>query len=292
MKTEYRGILTLDDPDFPEAVKRHLPRVKKLYYEGNISLLTQRTVGVVGSRNCTQYGRTVAKAIGQKAGKLGVVLISGLAKGVDAAAHLGVLEADGCTIAVLGGGTDYFYPKENRQLQQRIGREGLLLSLHEPSYQPRPYDFPVRNSLISALSESVAVVEAGRESGALITAECAAEQGKPVYAVPGNITSHYSFGANQLLRDGAQPLIVIDDLFTDLGIDMDMGIGHRGVMPADLGTDEKRVFQIISERGDTTVDEIHHKTNMKLSEINGIITILEMKGIIFSSLGKIYVAKF
>lgn len=291
MKQDDKGFLTLKDEEFPDAVKRHLPKVEKLYYEGNVNLLTRRTVGVVGSRNCTQYGKTVAKAIGRKAGQLGVVLISGLAKGVDAAAHRGVLEADGDTIAVLGGGTDYFYPRENRQLQQRIGNEGLLLSLHEPSYQPRPYDFPLRNGLISALSESVAVVEAGRESGALITAECAAEQGKPVYAVPGNITSHYSFGANQLIREGALPLIVIDDLFTDMGITGEE-TGQFHMMTAELGADEKRVFQIISERGEITVDEIHHKTNMKLSEINGIITILEIKGVIFSSLGKIHVAKF
>lgn len=291
MKTVCKGVLTVEDEAFPDAVKRYLPKVEKLYYEGNAGLLTERTVAVVGSRNCTQYGKTVAKAIGQKAAQLGVVLISGLARGVDTAAHRGVLETGGSTIAVLGGGTDYCYPRENRQLQQRIGRAGLLLSLHEPSYQPRPYDFPLRNGLISALSESVAVVEAGRESGALITAECAAEQGKPVYAVPGNITSQYSFGANQLLRDGALPLIVIDDLFTDMGIAAEETERVR-IMTAELGTDEKRVFQIISERGETTVDEIHHKTNMKLSEINGIITILEIKGIIFSSLGKIHVAKF
>ena len=217
-----------------------------------------------------------------------MTVVSGLARGIDTAGHLGALEAGGKAIAVLGGGTDYYYPTENRGLQQRIAREGLLLSEHPPAYCPRPYDFPKRNRIIAAAAESLVVVEAGNRSGALITAECAEEMGKNVYAVPGNITSIYSFGANKLIRENVTPLILIDDLLIDMGIVPDAAEAAA----AGLGGDEKRVFDVVSAGGEVTVDEIHHKTNMKPSEINGIISILEMKGLIFSSMGKIFVAKF
>ena len=163
-----------------------------------------------------------------------------------------------------------------------------FLSEHEPEYIAKAYDFPKRNRLISALSESVVVVEAPNRSGALITAECAEEQGKNVYAVPGNITSYYSFGTNKLIRENATPLILIDDIFLDLNISP--YIKEDNLL--ELGEDERRVFEVVKNCGEVTIDEIYHKTNIKPSEINGIITILEMKGIIFSSLGKILVAKF
>lgn len=283
-----KGILRRGEPGFPEMITDFLPRVKQLFYEGDPALLTDRTVAVVGSRRCTQYGKTVAKSIGTLAAEEGVTVISGLARGIDTAAHQGALEAGGKTIAVLGGGTDYYYPAENKALQQQIGKEGLLLSFHSADYQPKPFDFPERNQLIAVLSEKVAIVEAGRESGALITAEYAESFGRAVYAVPGNITSHYSFGTNQLIRDGVIPLILIEDIFTDMGIQTG---GKKGVL-SQLGEAERKVYEVICACGETTIDEIYHKVNMKLPEISGIITILEMKGIIFSSLGKIFVAKF
>ena len=283
-----RGKISNTDSFFPAELKEHEPAMKTLYYAGNLQLLEERAVAVVGSRNCTQYGKTVAKSIGAKCAENGVVLISGLAKGIDAQAHKGALEAGGGTIAVVGGGTEYYYPAENRKLQQEIAEKGLILSLHEPFYQPRPYDFPVRNRIISTLSEHVVVVEAGNQSGALITAVDAAEKGRGVYAVPGNITSHFSFGTNQLIRDGATPLILIDDLFIDMGMKPHI----KESIEETLGEDEKKVFMVIKNSGEVTIDQIYHKTNMKPSEINGIIAVLEMKGIIFSSMGKIFVAKF
>lgn len=282
------SVIKREEQDFPRKIKDCLPKVESLYYEGDLTLLETKSVAVVGSRRCTQYGRTVARSVGARAAETGVTLVSGLARGIDTEGHRGVLEAGGKTIAVLGGATNYFYPAENRQLQLEIAEKGLLLSLHPPGYRPQPYDFPVRNQIISAVSESVAVIEAGRESGALITAEIAGEMGKAVYAVPGNITSHYSFGSNQLIRDGVSPLIFIDDIFSDMGVPLHAG---EEVIES-LGEDEKKVYNIIKNSGQTTLDEIYHKINMNLSEISGIITILEIKGIIFSSLGKICVAKF
>lgn len=283
-----KGRITREDSGFPQVLKEFMPEAEEIYFDGDLSLLETRSVAVVGSRRCTAYGRTVAKAIGRRMAENQVTVVSGLARGIDTAGHLGALEAGGRVIAVLGGGTDYYYPPENRGLQQRIAREGLLLSEHPPAYCPRPYDFPKRNRIIAAAAESLVVVEAGNRSGALITAECAEEMGKNVYAVPGNITSIYSFGANKLIRENVTPLILIDDLLIDMGIVPDAAAAAA----AGLGGDEKRVFDVVSAGGEVTVDEIHHKTNMKPSEINGIISILEMKGLIFSSMGKIFVAKF
>ena len=283
-----KGKLLKDDDKFPQILRDFVPDLGVLYFEGDLELLKNRCIAVVGSRKCTQYGKIVAKTIGRRAAENGVAVVSGLAKGIDTAGHQGALEAGGKTIAVLGGGTDHFYPPENRKLQQRIAREGLLLSEHEPGYIARSYDFPKRNRLISALAESVVVVEAPNRSGALITAECAEEQGKKLYAVPGNITSYYSFGTNKLIRENTTPLILIDDIFLDLNISP--YIKEEKLL--ELGEDERKVFEVIKNCGEVTIDEIYHKTNIKPSEINGIITILEMKGIIFSSLGKVFVAKF
>lgn len=282
-----KGCIRQGEPGFPKILAQRAPDVKCLYYMGNPTLLETCCIAVVGSRKCTQYGKTVARAIGKKLGQNGITLVSGLARGIDAQGHQGVLDADGKTIAVLAGGPDHVYPRQNRQLYEQIEKTGLLLSEHPFGYVAKPYDFPLRNRIISGISESVVVVEAGSSSGALITAEYGIDQGKRVYAVPGNITSYYSAGTNRMIREKAEPLIYIDDLLLDL--DKIPNIIEETLA---LGEDERRVYEEIKKAGEITIDDLHHKTNMNLSEINGMITILEMKGIIFSALGKISVAKF
>lgn len=283
-----RGKVNRGEKDFPEKVYQFSPDVKELYYEGNLQLADTLSIAIVGSRKCTAYGKTMAKTIGKKAATNQITVVSGLARGIDTEGHRGVMEAGGKTIAVLGGGVACYYPAQNRELQKQIGREGLLLSEHPPAYQPQAFDFPRRNRIISALSESVVVVEAPHRSGALITAEAAEEQGKQVYAVPGNITSHYSFGTNQLIRDGVMPLILIDDLFTDLGVNPYLNEERF----AELGAAEKKILAVIQQGGEVTMDYIIHRIDMKPSEIHSIMTILEMKGIIFSAMGKFFVANF
>lgn len=282
------GRVSRGEKDFPEKVYQFSPDVKELYYKGNLSLADRISVAVVGSRKCTSYGITVAKEIGRRAARNQVVLVSGLAKGIDTAGHQSILEHGGQTIAVLGGGTDRYYPAENRQLQQKIGSNGLLLSEHPSDYLPRAYDFPKRNRIISALSDSVVVIEAPNRSGALITAEAAEEQGKLVYAVPGNITSHYSFGTNKLIREGATPLILLDDLFVDLGIRPT--IQEKNLKQ--LGSEELCVYQVIVESGELTAEEVSFKAELPIGRAHGILTILEMKGLIFSAMGKFFVANY
>ena len=282
------GRVCRGEKDFPEKVYQFSPDVKELYYKGNLLLTKEPAIAVVGSRKCTTYGVTVAKEIGKRAAQNRVVLVSGLARGIDTAGHQSVLEHSGMTIAVLGGGTNRYYPAENRQLQQNIASCGLLLSEHPADYAPRAFDFPRRNRIISALSESVVVIEAPNRSGSLITAEAAEEQGKQVYAVPGNITSHYSFGTNKLIREGAMPLILLDDLFVDLGIRPSIA----GSRIKQLGNDEHLVFKIMTEKGEITPGEIAFLAEMDLGKVHGILTILEMKGLIFSAMGKFFVANY
>lgn len=283
-----KGIINKEDNAFPALLRLCAPDVKRLYYGGNLSLLEKPCIAVVGSRRCTEYGKTVAKAIGKRVSESGATVVSGLAKGIDTAAHLGAMEGGGNTIAVLGNGTDVFYPGENRNLQKNISEEGLILSEYPEGTKPMPYRFPMRNRIISGISGSVIIVEASDGSGALITAEIAAEQGKNLYAVPGNITSYYSFGTNKLIRESVTPLIFIDDVLIDMGI---KPAENEETSPI-IGEDEKLIYETLCRNGEMSVEEIYHKTNINPSKINGIITILEMKGVIFSSLGKFYIAKF
>ena len=206
-------IIKKEDKAYPELLRNIKDPPKELYCIGDIRLLAGKKLAVVGSRKCSEYGRTTAMRIGETAARNNVTVVSGMAKGIDRFAHLGALKAGGKTIAVLGCGVNICYPKENRELYERIASQGLLISELPPDTPPAPYTFPQRNRIISGLSEAVTVVEAGTGSGALITAESAASQGRDVFAVPGNINSQYSLGTNKLLTDGATPIAVIDDIF-------------------------------------------------------------------------------
>lgn len=270
---------------YPYLLKEISSPPERLYYDGDIGIIENTAIGVVGSRKASKYGESIAKKIGEKLCKSEITVVSGLAIGIDSAAHLGALDAGGKTIAVLGCGTDICYPAQNRRLMDRIRKEGLVISEYPDGTPPISYHFPQRNRIISGLCESTVVVEAGRKSGSLITAEFAASQGRNVYAVPGNITSFSSFGTNMLIRDGATPLIVIDDIIRDLGIEPKAD----EAAPVKLGADEDKIFKFICRSSEVTVDDISRETMMSPEKINGILTILEIKGLIESSLGKIFV---
>lgn len=287
-KKENIRIIKKEDKEYPGLLKAISDPPKVLYCIGDVKLLSGRALGVVGSRKCSEYGRTTAMRIGETAARNDVTVVSGMAKGIDRFAHLGALGAGGKTIAVLGCGVNICYPKENRTLYEQIASEGLLISELPPDTEPMPYAFPRRNRIISGISEAVAVVEAGTGSGALITAETAASQGRDVFAVPGNINSQYSLGTNKLLTDGAIPIAVIDDIFIGMGISP--AISSEETM--NLGNDEKQVYRIIKENGEVTVDFICRQLHKTPVYINGIVTVLEIKGLVAYNLGKIFIAKF
>ena len=275
------------DKLYPDYLRMLEKPPETLYCAGNTELLGKTGIAVVGSRKCSEYGKQIAMRIGKAAAGNEVVVISGMAKGIDNFAHLGALNHQGMTIAVLGCGVDFCYPKENRKLYERIRQEGLLLSQFPPGCEPRPYQFPQRNAIIAALAEAVAVVEAGTNSGALITAEQAALLGKTVFSVPGNITSPYSLGTNKLILDGALPIAVIDDIFSGIGLKPKGGQDEV----KELGADERSVYQVIREAGEVSVDEICRKLDKNVIFVNGILCILEMKGLVGYNFGKVFQLK-
>ena len=281
----------INEDKYPELLKEIKEPPNPLYYVGNLELIHRRCVAVVGSRTANEYGRNIARKLGARLAQCGVTVISGMARGIDTCAHLGALEegagAPGNTAAVLGCGADICYPASNRRLRDELGRRGLLLSEYPPGTAPARYRFPRRNRIISGLAEATVVVQAPNSSGALITAELAAEQGRTVYAVPGPINSAYHLGSNKLLRDGAVPLVVLEDLISEMGFE----ICESGYDEKNLGRDEKKVVELLRGHGEMTLDQVCGALGKPASFVSGILTILEIKGVICTSMGKIFIAK-
>jgi len=279
--------VSLGDPEYPLLLPLIQRPPKLLYYIGNIELASMRCVSVVGSRKTTEYGKWAAFTLGQRLSENGVVVVSGLAAGIDACSHAGALKGGGKTIAVLGCGIDLCYPASNRKLKEQIERTGLILSEYPPGQQAAVYTFPQRNRIISGLSEATVVAAAGLHSGSLITADLAEEQGRTVYALPGNINNIYHLGSNKLIKDGAVPLVVLDDLLEDLGIRSTAQDSIRN----SLSADENALMEQLINLGEQTVDQLCKSLEKPPSHINGLLTVLEMKGVVRTSMGKIFVAK-
>jgi len=277
----------LEDKDYPRLLKQVANPPKELYYRGEISLASKLSVAIVGTRKATRYGIWAAINLAERLAGHGVVVTSGMASGDDTCGHRGAIKGGGKTIAVLGCGVDICSPASNRRLMEEIADDGLLISEYPPGMNATKYTFPQRNRIISGISAAVVVVEAGLSSGALITAEHAAEQGRDVYAIPGNIDSAMSIGTNKLIKDGALPLIVADDLLDDLGIKREPTANRlKG-----LGKAESDIVKLIESNGEVTVDLLCRLTGKNPPEINGIITVLEIKGMVYTFMGKIFVAK-
>ncbi len=206
------NVLSIHDADYPNELKEIYDSPCVLFYMGDLKLINTCCVGVVGSRLASDYGMQSSYNIGKEISSEGITVVSGLARGIDAMAHKGALDSMGKTIAVIGNGLDYIYPSENIDLYKKIAEKGLIISEYPPGSKPLASNFPARNRIISALSKAIIVVEAKKDSGALITVDYAIEQGKLVYAVPGNINSINSVGCNELIKDGAMIYTCKDDL--------------------------------------------------------------------------------
>ena len=270
---------------YPERLLEIKNPPQQLYCCGDPGLLKSRCVAVVGSRTTTVYGRRTAEAIGRCLAAAGVTVVSGMAMGIDASAHEGALSAGGLTVAVLGCGPDVCYPPENRLLMEDIKRSGLIVTEYEPGTPANRYNFPNRNRIISGLCEATVVVQARNRSGSLITAELAAEQGREVYAVPGNIDSQYNLGNNRLIKEGASPLICIDDILEYLGIG---GVDEEDARRR-LSDREFEIFGILRMEGEMTIDEVCMKTGFSPAYVNPILAVMEMKGFISSEMGRVFV---
>ena len=209
-------VIAISDINYPAALREIYDPPITLFAKGNLTLLGEKSIGVVGSRDATQYGFNTAKELSYSLSQNNIVIVSGLAKGIDKAAHIGALNANGNTIAVLGCGIDICYPKENVVIYKEIFKKGLIISEYIVGTKPEAGNFPARNRIISGLSNGVVIVEAKSKSGAIITADFALEQGRTVYAVPGNINSVQSGGTNELIKQGAKVITSVNDILEDL----------------------------------------------------------------------------
>ena len=210
------GIKVIPIINYPQKLKLIENPPLILYALGNIKLIQKRNIAIVGSRKCSKSGMTIAKAFSYLLAKNDFVITSGLAEGIDASAHIGCMMANGNTIAVVGTGLDIIYPKENKELFNSIlQNKGLIISEFPIGTKPEKFNFPKRNRIISALSDGILVVEAAKRSGALITVDFGLEQGKNIYAIPGNILNSASQGTNELIKDGAKMVTDIWDILED-----------------------------------------------------------------------------
>lgn len=277
--------IDFESADFPARLREIPDPPRQLYCTGNVSLLKERSIGVVGARKNTVYGKNVALMIGRRLAECGVTVTSGLALGIDGYSHEGALDADGKVIGVLGSGIDHMTPQRNRGLMMRgLENGGLIVSEYAPEVAAFKASFPARNRIISGLSEALVVVEAGLDSGSLITAKHASDQGRTVYAVPGNINSQTSIGCNLLIRDGAVPLIIIDDLIRDIGA---MPKATDAVNNC-LDADEQKIFDVVRELCGATMEEIIRGTGFSPGLANSLVTVMEIKGVVESYAGRIY----
>ena len=277
-----------DSVEYPARLREIPDPPGQLYCTGNIELLNERSIAVVGARKNTVYGKNVALMIGRRLAESGLVVTSGLALGIDGYSHEGALEADGRVIGVLGSGIDHMTPQRNRSLMMKgLDNGGLVVSEYPPEEKSTRWSFPARNRIISGLSEALVVVEAGLNSGSLITAKYAVDQGRTVYAVPGNINSPTSIGCNLLIRDGAVPLIIIDDMIREIGADT-----KRSAETAPgMESDEEKVYDVVRLMSGATIEEIIRGTGFSPQLVNSILTIMEIKGLVESYAGRIYISQ-
>jgi DNA processing protein len=289
-KIEKQGIkiLTWQDDAYPQRLKEIDQPPPVLYIRGEYLPDDLFAVAIVGTRRVTPYGRQITEELSSFLASNGLTVISGLARGVDVIAHQASLKAGGRTIAVLGSGVDKIYPPEHRALAEQIMERGAIISDYAPGTPPDASNFPPRNRIISGLSLAVVVIEAGETSGALITAEFAAEQGREVFAVPGSILAPQSKGTNKLIQKGALPLLSVNDLMQALDITR---VGEqkaaRKIMPGDA-TEAKLLNVLGSEP--LHVDEIRNQSELPIEKVSATLALMELKGMVRQVGGMNYVA--
>ena len=283
-------VLTILDKAYPSRLRHiHVPP-PILFVRGDVRHLELVSIAIVGTRRATSYGKSVARWLGASLAKEGVLIVSGMARGIDTEAHLGCLDAGGVTVAVLGTGIDVPYPRQNRALMEKIGETGCVVSEFPPSTPGMPQNFPRRNRIISGLSNGVVVVEAPERSGALITAGFALEQGKTVFAVPGEIWSKNSKGSHLLLRDGATPVLEVQDVLDALGLEKSKSRDLEEICskkPRGLSPKSSKLIACLNHEP-LHVDEISARCDLSPADILGELLKLEMAGLVVQSPGKYF----
>ncbi len=299
-------IISLSDPEYPARLKEIYDPPVVLFVKGSVEVLAQPGIAMVGTRHPTPYGSGMAERLSTDLASRGLVIISGLARGVDTASHRGAVAAKGKTVAVLGTGIDVMYPKENSRLaEQIVALGGALITEFPVGTSPTPQNFPIRNRIISGMSAGVLVVEAAEYSGTRITSRCALEQNRDVYAVPGNVTNKNSWGPNTLIKQGAKLVATWEDVWEELPPDIQVALSamqNESPVPetASLFPDEatspheKKILKLLKADESTHIDQLVEllENEMSSSEIFAALFELELNGKVRQLPGKNFVMSF
>lgn len=273
------SLLTLADKEYPRALRNLEDAPPVLYMRGQLVPEDELALAVVGTRNATRYGRDSAHYLSKQLASQHVTIVSGLAQGIDSAAHQGALDAEGRTLAVLGCGIDRIYPRENEPLAKKILHHGAILSEHPIGTPPSAANFPRRNRLLSGLARGVLIVEAPEHSGALITATAALEQGRDVFAVPGNIFSTASRGTNRLIQDGAKLVMNVQDILSELNIQYTKReTRQKAQQIAPENPVENAILQLL-DADPIHIDDLIRSSGLSAGDVTATLTILELKGL-------------
>ncbi len=290
------SLLTWNDPVYPALLREIYTPPMLLYVNGDVELLNRPSIAIVGSRAATSYGLKIGRRLGSELGARGFNVVSGLALGVDAAAHAAALEAGGITVAVLGCGLDVPYPRRNLGLARQIADRGVIVSEYPLGTKPEAFRFPARNRIISGLALGVVVVEAAKRSGSLITARFAMDEGREVFAIPGRVDSVASAGAHSLLQQGAKLVYKLDDILVELSAHLtdfktvaqaEQNKEDTVAGEVELTSEEKSLMKIL-EPYPSHIDNIIDRAAAKAAKVQEILLMLELKGLVESLPGSQY----
>lgn len=288
-------LLNWTEPEYPQTLLEIYDPPVMLYVRGDAQILNQPSIGMVGTRRPTLYGTQMAERLGRELAVRGLVVVSGMARGIDAIGHQGVVAVNGRAVGVLGTGIDVCYPKENRKLYEKVLERGAIISEFPLGTHPAPENFPVRNRIVAGMPLGVVVVEGAQYSGSLITARLAMEFGREVFAVPGNVTQPVSFAPNQLIKQGAKLVTNGEDVIEELPTPV-RAVLVRAEAPeteqrnllaaASLNTSEKKIYDLLSVDDPKHIDDIVENSGLNSSEVLATLFDLEMKGIVRQLPGK------
>jgi DNA processing protein len=288
-------LLNWTEPEYPQTLLQIYDPPVMLYMRGDAQILNQPSIGMVGTRRPTLYGTQMAERLGRELAARGLIVVSGMARGIDAISHQGVMAVNGRAVGVLGTGIDVCYPKENRKLYEKVLERGAIISEFPLGTHPAPENFPVRNRIVAGMPLGVVVVEGAQYSGSLITARLAMEFGREVFAVPGNVTQPVSFAPNQLIKQGAKLVTNGDDVIEELPTPV-RAVLVRAEAPeseqrnllaaASLNSSEKKIYDLLSVDDPKPIDDIVECSGLNSSEVLATLFGLEMKGIVRQLPGK------
>ncbi|HYL83814.1 MAG TPA: DNA-processing protein DprA [Candidatus Angelobacter sp.] len=289
------SLLNWSDPEYPQSLLQIYDPPVLLYVRGDPQVLNLPSISIVGTRKPTLYGTQMAQRLGRELAARGLVVVSGLARGIDAIGHQGAMEAHGRAIGVLGTGIDVCYPKENKKLYEKVLERGVIISEFPLRTHPAPENFPVRNRIVAGMPLGVVVVEGAQYSGSLITARLAMEFGREVFGVPGNVTQPVSFAPNLLIKQGAKLVTNAEDVIEELPTPIRAALvqaeqpeaEQRNLLAAAvLNGSEKKLYELLSAEEPVHIDDIVERSGLNSSEVLATLFNLEMKGIVRQLPGK------